>query len=237
MQEELGGSMRRNVRLMHVRQDDEALDRLAPSARSFVYSNGVRTSPRELDRYRVDWIEGGAPSELVDRAIEFQRLWGGLALPPGPFYDGGPKYFEVGGFERAETGEWLFEVGPSRTALPYGFMIGPDGAFGIATTRWVALHASIEGWIGSLSLAHDAFTHAEQVTRFRSSRVESIDFTGLDRVEGTEGLVDTWWRGDEVLLASCSGEAEAFEAPQTREVLRYTGVPGWLLDRGEGQQG
>jgi hypothetical protein len=234
---EPGGSMGRNVLLMNVRQDDEVLGRLPPRARGFVYSNGVRTRPRRLDRYREDWISAGVPSEVADRAIEFQRLWGGLALPPGPFYDGGPKYFEVGDFERAETGEWLFEVGPSRTAVPYGFMIGPDGAFGIAATRWVALHTSIEGWIGSLSLAHDAFAYAEQVTRFTNNRVDAIDFTGFDRVEEVEGLVDTWWRGDGVLLASCSGEAEAFEAPQTREVLRYTGVPGWLLDRGEGRQG
>jgi hypothetical protein len=222
---------------MDVRQDDEVLARLSPSARGFVYTQGVRSNPRQLDGYREDWINSGVPSEVVDRAIEFQRLWGGLALPPGPFYDGGPKYFEVGGFERAETGEWLFEVGPSRTAVPYGFMIGPDGAFGIATTRWVPLHASIEGWIRSLSLAYGAFTYAEQVTWFTSSRVDSIDFAGFDRIEEVEGLVDTWWRGDGVLLASCSGEAEAFDAPQSRVVLRYTGIPGWLLDRGKGRQG
>ncbi|GAA2170252.1 hypothetical protein [Glycomyces lechevalierae] len=67
--------------------------------------------------------------------------------------------------------------------VAYGFMIGPDGAFGIAEVRWAALHASIEGWIGSLALAHGAFTYAEQVTKFTSSRVDSVDFTGLDRVE------------------------------------------------------
>jgi hypothetical protein len=80
-----------------------------------------------------------------------------------------PKYFDAVGLARAETGEWLIEIGPSTTAVPYGFMIGPDGAFGIAATRWVPLHASIEVWIASLALAHEAFADAGQITRFSPS--------------------------------------------------------------------
>lgn len=42
-----------------------------------------------------------------------------------------------------------------------------------------------------------------------------------------------------MLLASCSGEAEAFEAPQTREVLRYTGfLTGfWTAERADRDEG
>ncbi|MEU5156620.1 hypothetical protein [Glycomyces sp. NPDC021274] len=168
----------------------------------------------------------------MDRAVAIQRLWGGLVLPPGPFYDGGARYFDVGGFERSESGEWLFEIGPSRTAVPYGFMIGPEGAFGIATTRWVPLHGTIEGWIESVSLAHDAFVYAERVTRYTGTRVETIDFTELEPIEVIAGITDRWWRGDDVLVARSSGEAEAFDAPQSRVALRFTGDLNWLANRG-----
>lgn len=215
-----------------VRSDDAALGRLTPSARSFVYSHGVRTEPRLLDQYREDWIGHGIPVDVVDRAVAIQRLWGGLVLPPGPFYDGGARYFDVGGFERSESGEWLFEIGPSRTAVPYGFMIGPEGAFGIATTRWVPLHGTIEGWIESVSLAHDAFVYAERVTRYTGTRVETIDFTELEPIEVIAGITDRWWRGDDVLVARSSGEAEAFDAPQSRVALRFTGDLNWLANRG-----
>lgn len=217
---------------MDVRPDDEALERLSPRALSFVRSYGVRLAPRRLDRYREGWGGAGVPSEVIDRALEFQRLWGGLVLPSAPFYDGGPKYFDVIDPVQAETGEWLIEIGPPTTAVPYGFMIGPDGAFGIATTRWVPLHASVEGWIESLALSHDAFVYAENITRFTNAAVDSIDLAGLDRVEEVEGVADTWWRGDGVLIACCFGETEAFDAPQSREVLQYTGVPEWLPGRG-----
>ncbi|GAA1686941.1 hypothetical protein GCM10009830_38070 [Glycomyces endophyticus] len=212
---------------MDVRSDDEVLDRLTRRARDFVYSFGVRTEPRRLDL--AGWVDAGVPS---GRALEFQRLWGGLVLPPGPFHDGGPKYFDVVDLVRADTGEWLIEIGPSTTAVPYGFVIGPDGAFGIVATGWVPLHASIEGWIESLALSHDAFTFAQQITRFTNTAVDSVDLAGLDRVEEVEGVTDTWWCGGGVLVACSSGEAEAFDAPQTRQVLRYTGVPDWVPGRG-----
>jgi hypothetical protein len=217
---------------MDVRTDDAVLGRLTPSARSFVCSQGVRMEPRLLEQHREAWIGHGVPVEVVDRAVEFQRLWGGLVQPPGPFYDGGPRYFDVGGFERSEDGEWLFEVGPSRTAVPYGFMIGPGGAFGIATTRRVPLHGTIEGWIESLSLAHDAFVYAERITRYTGVRVETIDFTELEPIEVVAGVTDSWWRGDGVLVACSSGEAEALDAPQSRVALRFTGDLNWLANRG-----
>ncbi|HEX2143505.1 MAG TPA: hypothetical protein VHG10_03255 [Glycomyces sp.] len=217
---------------MDVRSDDAVLGWLTPSARRFVCSHGARTKPRRLDQFREAWLGHGIPAEAVNRAVEFQSLWGGLVLPPGPFYDGGPKYFDVGGFECSESGEWLFEVGPSRTAVPYGFVIGPDGAFGIADSRWVPLHRSIEGWIEALSLAHDAFEYAEQVTRYTNACVETIDLTDLETVEVVGGVTDRWWRGDGVLVASCSGEAEAFDAPQSRVALRFTGDLDWLAGRG-----
>jgi hypothetical protein len=213
---------------MDVRSDDAVLGRLSPHARGFVYSHGVRTEARRLEQYREGWVEHGIPSAVVERALEFQDLWGGLVLPPGPFYDGGPKYFDVGVFERSERGEWMFEVGPSRAAVPYGFMFGPEGAFGIATTRWVPLHGTIEGWIESLALAHDAFTYAERVTRYSGARVESVDFTALEPVEVVGGITDNWWRGDGVLVACCSGEAEAFDAPQSLVALEFTGDLDWL---------
>jgi hypothetical protein len=134
--------------------------------------------------------------------------------------------------ECTESGEWLFEVGPPATAVPYWFMIGPDGAFGISESRWVPLHGTFEGWIESLALAYDAFMYSEQVTRYSNVRVETIDFTDLEPIEVVEGITDTWWRGKGVLVACCSGEARAFDAPQSRMALRFTGDLDWLADRG-----
>lgn len=62
-------------------------------------------------------------------------------------------------------GGWWFEAGPQRAALPYSYLIGPDGSFGLAGDTWVPLHAAIEGWIESLALAYAAQYTADTVTR------------------------------------------------------------------------
>ncbi|MFG2326872.1 hypothetical protein [Streptomyces sp. NPDC048568] len=62
-----------------------------------------------------------SPAAEIERATAFQDRWGGLALPPAPFYEGGPR---------------ILNADCSR--------IGPDGASGIDAYRWTPLHASTE---------------------------------------------------------------------------------------------
>ncbi|GAA4887897.1 hypothetical protein GCM10023237_01390 [Streptomyces coeruleoprunus] len=60
---------------------------LSRSARSFVEVHGIRVPPQDLRRHREVWIAYGIPAAEADRAAAFQNRWGGLALPPAPFYE------------------------------------------------------------------------------------------------------------------------------------------------------
>ncbi|GID33399.1 hypothetical protein Abr02nite_83820 [Paractinoplanes brasiliensis] len=131
------------------------------------------TEDRPLRRLRRS-PQSGIPAAEIDRTVAFQRRWGGLVLPPAPQYDGGPRYFQADTPDSSPTEAadgspvpgWWFEAGPQRTAVPYSFMIGPTDEFGIHDgRRWVPLHASIEGWIESLALAHHAANWAKQITK------------------------------------------------------------------------
>ena len=102
----------------------------------------------------------------------YQRRWGGLLLPPASQYDGGPKYFDPDSPE-SDTAGWWFEAGMQRTAVPYSFMISPSGEFGIQAERWAPLHATVEGWVESLALAHHASIWAKQVTKLVSDEVKA----------------------------------------------------------------
>ncbi|GAA3780621.1 hypothetical protein GCM10022206_19520 [Streptomyces chiangmaiensis] len=93
---------------------------------------------------------------MVDRMALYQERWGGLLLPPASQHDGGPKYFDPDSPEGSSSeGRW-FEAGMQRTAVPYSFMIGPAGEFGIYADHWAPLHATVEGWVEALALAGSA---------------------------------------------------------------------------------
>src|ERR1700750_1928812 len=64
-------------------------------ARSFVSAHGVQADLPDVEQHRSAWLESGIPATEIDRAVAFQRRWGGLVLPPAPKYDAGPRYFEA----------------------------------------------------------------------------------------------------------------------------------------------
>jgi hypothetical protein len=176
--------------------------------------------------WRQQWEANGIPSEVVDQAESHQACWGGLALPPSLSYDGGPRIL------CADTPEWesgfpepgwWFEAGPQRTALPYSFLIGPDGSFGLAMDSWVPLHARIEGWIESLALAQSAEHIAETVTTLSGDAVTDLDLSGMRPVPEGAGIVDAWWHGAGSLIAVYNGEAELFGRPDYRVARVYSG--------------
>jgi hypothetical protein len=214
---------------------------LTSRARSFVSVHAVQVDVLDVEQYRSVWLESGIPAAEVDRVAEFQSRWGGIVLPPAPVYDGGPRYFEADTPDSspARTADgstvtgWWFEAGTQRCAVPYGFVIGPAGEFGIATGgNWAPLHASVEGWVESLALAHHAAMWAKQVTRVTGAAVNDLDLDGFEPVAEVRGLADTWWRGPDSLVAVYSGESACLDAPLARDALIYSGLDDWGLRGG-----
>ncbi|MEU3645300.1 hypothetical protein AB0E59_18100 [Lentzea sp. NPDC034063] len=128
--------------------------------------------------------------------VEFDRRWGGLALPPALGYDGGPRWFAADEPTRSPDGRWRFDAGDPRSAVPYSFEIGPDGEFGLGTLGWVPLHTRVEGWIESLALEYHASSLAKRV-----AVAAEIDLTGFEPIPEVHGMANNWWRGDDQLVA------------------------------------
>ncbi|WP_194818833.1 hypothetical protein [Nocardia sp. XZ_19_385] len=218
---------------MILRPDDGVPDGLTSRARSYVGTHGVKLEVQPAEDHRQWWLERGIPAGLVDRMTAYQKKWGGLHLPPAPQYDGGPRFFYPDSPETDNAG-WWFEAGTQRTAVPFMFMIGPSGEFGIQADRagWVPLHSSIEGWVESLALAHHASTWARQITRLVGDELDGIDFDNYEPVREVVGLADTWWRGSDSLAALYTGEAEGLDFPRARVALIYSGLDKWGLHGG-----
>ena len=198
---------------------------LTHGARSFLRSHGVRLEPLPLEEYRERWLAAGVPGEEIDRVVAFERTWGGIVLPPSACYDGGPKYLDadVPGF--VDGVGWCFEVGTQRSALPYSFGIGPDGAFGICDAdTWVPLHESIEGWIEALSLARHAASRATGISVLRGAQAAALDLGGFEEVRAVRGVADRWWRGTDSLVAVYRGESELFGHPTPAAAHVYSGL-------------
>ncbi|MET8083986.1 hypothetical protein [Micromonospora sp. NPDC005237] len=204
----------------------DAPSSLTARARRFVAIHGVWLDVPAVGDRRKQWETNGIPSEVVDQAESHQHRWGGLVLPPSFTYDGGPRMLcaDVPQWENdfTEPG-WWFEAGPQRTALPYSFVVGPDGSFGIAMDSWVPLHTRIEGWVESLALAQSAEQIAQTVTKLSGDAVADLDLSGLRPVPETAGGVDMWWRGSASLIAIYNGEAELFGRPDYRVARVYSG--------------
>ncbi|WP_098019740.1 hypothetical protein [Streptomyces sp. b62] len=198
-------------------------DGLTRRARTFVGTHGVKVDVRPVEGHREWWLERDVPPAVIDRMAAYQDRWGGLLLPPAPQYDGGPKYLDPDSPEEDSAG-WWFEAGMQRTAVPYSFMISPSGEFGMQAEEWAPLHATIEGWVESVALAHHASGWAKQVAKLVGEDVASIDLTGYEQVREVMGLTDTWWRGQDALIALYSGEAAALNLPRGRTAVIYSGL-------------
>ena len=211
---------------------DRAPEGLTRRARYFVLAHGIKIDVPQVSRHREQWLASGIPSAEIDRATAYQERWGGLVLPPAPHYDGGPKYLDAGLPEGSSTGGWCFEAGAQRTAVPYSFMIGPAGEFGIHADRWTPLHQTVEGWVESVALAHHASMWAKRITRVTGDDVDGLALDAFEPVKEVTGLADTWWRGKDSLVAVYTGEAECLSGPRCRTALIYSGLDQWGLHGG-----
>ncbi|MEU9718175.1 hypothetical protein [Streptomyces sp. NPDC047976] len=205
---------------------------LSRRAQRFVEADGIRLRRQDIRRHRDVWTGHGIPVAEVERAAAFQDRWGGLALPPAPFYEGGPRVLDADCPEGSDAAGWSFRAGDCRVSMAYGFAIGPDGAFGIDACHWTPLHASTDGWVESLALAAHARGRAETVTRLRGSAVAALDLGGFEPVPEVQGVTDTWWRGKDSLIAVYRGEAVGLDAPQCLEAHVYGGLDEWGLHGG-----
>lgn len=205
---------------------------LSRRAQDFVRVNGIRLPRQDIRRHRDAWTEHGIPAAEVERAAAFQDRWGGLALPPAPFYEGGPRILGAGCPEGSDAAGWSFGAGDCRVSMAYGFVIGPDGAFGIDACRWTPLHASTDGWVESLALAAHARRWAKTATRLTGKAAAALDLAGFESVPEVQGVTDTWWRGKDSLVALYRGEAVGLDAPQCLEAHVYGGLDEWGLHGG-----
>ncbi len=205
---------------------------LSGRARRFVEVDGIRVPRQGIHRHREAWIGHGIPAAEIDRAAAFQDRWGGLALPPAPFYEGGPRILDADCPEGSAAQGWSFSAGSGRVSMAYGFRIGPDGAFGIDAHHWTPLHATTDGWVEALALAAHARRWARTLTKITGKAVESLDLDGCEPVPEVQGLTDTWWRGKDSLIAIYRGEAVGLDAPQCLEAHVYGGLDEWGLHGG-----
>ncbi|WP_052850927.1 hypothetical protein [Streptomyces avicenniae] len=212
----------------------EELGGLTTRAEDFVARHAVWIEDAPAEEYRREWLGRGVPAELMDRMAAFGERWGGLVLPPTPEYSGGPRCLAASPID-PDYGRGRFGAGSARAAVPYGFMIGPVGEFGIAVNdrhNWTPLHASVEGWVEALALSYHASLASEHVTRCHGDDVEKIVLDGFEPVREVRGLADTWWRGADSLVAMYAGEATCLYAPQTRSAVVYSGMDRWGLHGG-----
>ena len=206
-------------------------DGLTRRARSFVQAHGVKVDVRRVEEHRQWWLERDIPAAVVDRMVAYEERWGGLVLPPASQYDGGPRYLEADSPEGSASEGWWFEAGMQRTAVPYAFMIGPSGEFGIHADQWAPLHSTVEGWVESLALTHHASMWAKQIVKVTGDDVDGIMLDGFEPVREVMGLADAWWRGADSLVAVYTGEAKALSFPRSRTALIYSGLNEWALRR------
>ncbi|MFD5141615.1 hypothetical protein ACFWMX_36245 [Streptomyces sp. NPDC058378] len=208
--------------------DQEIPAGITRRAQYFIRAHGHWAGRTDIEQYRGKWMEHGVPKAQIDRVSAYEAVWGGLVLPPSPHYDGGPRTLS-GDVPEGPDPDWRFSAGQQRTALPYAFMIGPSGEFGLHAGTWAPLHASIEGWVEALALADHAHRCARSTTTLTGEEVDGIDLDSFDAVPEVAGIADTWWRGTDSLIAIYRGEAEVMHAHPCRTATIYAGLDAWGL--------
>lgn len=92
---------------------------LTGRARSFVEVHGIRVPQLGIGRLRDVWITHGIPAEEIDRAEVFEDRWGGIALPPAPFYESGPRVLGADVPEGSAAEGWWIPAGDRRVSMAY----------------------------------------------------------------------------------------------------------------------
>lgn len=207
----------------HVLDDPSGLTRRAAS---FVRVHGARITTWSSEQHVAHWTQLGRPRPAIDQLVRFQERWGGLALPPAASYEGGPDVLDADDPDMDDDG-LVFSPGYPRCSVPYSYALDDQGRFGLCgSSRWVPLHASIEGWVEALALTYLARETASVVRRLSGeAATEMIDrVAGFSPVAEVAGLADNWWRLPDVLVAVYTGEARFFGGRANPTIYTYEGV-------------
>ncbi|MEV4710010.1 hypothetical protein [Micromonospora sp. NPDC049374] len=198
---------------------------LSRRALSFVRAHGQRMPSGRARRSAEQWIKQGLDRALVQRAIDYERRWGDLYLPPSVLYNGGPKYLGPD----LLVGHWsdggYIEAGPARFSVFYDFLLGPDGVFGVGDVEFVPLYGSVEGWIESLALENEIRSMANEIRRFKGSEVSSLDLSAMVPFPGISGISDSWLMNDGQIVFVSRGISLISGHLDDVVAIVYSGIP------------
>lgn len=131
---------------------------LSRRAQRFIETEGIRVRRQDIRCHRDAWIKHGIPAAEIERAAAFQDRWGGLALPPAPFYEGGPRILDAdwGRCRNASgTGHRSAELpspdrgpAPERASAPAW---APPGRRGAGSRGWGGYTTTAAGWCTACS--------------------------------------------------------------------------------------
>lgn len=79
----------------------------------------------------------------------------------------------------------------------------------------------------SLALADHAGYWAKSVSKISGDAVEALDLSGHEPIPEVQGLTDTWWRGEDSLVAIYNGDAVGLAVPRCRRAHIYGGLDEW----------
>ncbi|WP_430497604.1 hypothetical protein ACQRWP_22895 [Micromonospora trifolii] len=198
---------------------------LSRRALSFVRAHGQRVTSNRVQRSAAHWIEQGFDEGLVLRAVDYERRWGDLYLPPSILFNGGPQYLGPD----LLAGHWsdggYLEAGPARYSVFYDFLLGPDGAFGVGDTEFIPLYASVEGWIESLALEYEIRGVAKEIRKLRGSEVSSLDLLSMPSFPGVSGHSESWLMDAERVVLVSRGICLISGHPDDLVAIVYSGIP------------
>lgn len=206
----------------------DAPEGLTPRARRFVQVHGVRVPTWTVEQHQRHWTGLGRPARAIDQLMAHQQRWGGLVLPPAVNYEGGP--FHLGADDPDDDDDGVvFTVGRPRRSVPYAFAVDRDGRFGICGSGypWVALHASIDGWVESLALTYAAREEAQLIRRITGTEADNLlaSLAVQPPIAAVAGLADNWWRIPDRYVSVSRGESLCFGGRLTPSFLMYEGIP------------
>ena len=198
---------------------------LSRRALSFVRAHGQRVTSNRVQRSAAQWIEQGFDEALVLRAVDYERRWGDLYLPPSILFNGGPKYLGPD----LLAGNWsdggYVEAGAARFSVFYDFLLGPDGAFGVGDTEFIPLYASVEGWIESLALEYEIRSVAKEMRKLEGSEVSSLDLSAMSSFPRVSGLSESWLMDAERVVFVSRGIGLISGHPEDLVAIVYSGIP------------
>lgn len=209
---------------------DLPVDGLSQRARYFLHGHALRLPSSREAQSAEGWLEQGVDQNLVQRAVDYNRRWGDLHLPPSMFYNGGPRYLGSDILAGRWSTSGYFEAGPARFSVDYDFLVAPSGVFGVGGERFIPLYQSVEGWVESLALEYLLRRVAAEKRQLKGGSVSSLDLSRMVHFPRIRGMSDIWLMGDEQVVFLGRGQGLLRGNPDDFIAVVYSGIPDWDID-------